>query len=47
MGKVKKHLEGRTKQVRKTIRKQFGNLKDLTVQPRTRARYDAARTKFF
>lgn len=47
MGKVKKHLEGRSQQARKTIRKQLGPLKALTVQPRTRARYLAARTKFY
>lgn len=47
MGKVKKHLEGRTKQERKKVRKQLGSLKKLTVQPRTRARYDAAKHKFF
>ena len=47
MGKVKKHLEGRTKQERCKIRKDMGSLKSLTVQPKTRARYDQARDKFY
>eukprot|EP00438_Fugacium_kawagutii_P005555 Skav232226 [mRNA] locus=scaffold286:249647:254238:- [translate_table: standard] len=47
MGKVKKHLEGRSKQDRKKVRKELGSLKNLTVQPRTRARYNAAKAKFY
>lgn len=47
MGKVAKHLEGRTQQDRKKVRKQLGSLKHLTVQPRTRLRYDVARKKFY
>ena len=47
MGKVtKKHVEGRTKDDRKKVRKQLGPLKGLTVQPSTRARYDKALAKF-
>ena len=47
MGKVKKHLEGRTKQERKAVRKNLGSLKSLTVQSTTKARYAAARKKFY
>ena len=43
----KRHLEGKTKQERKEIRSKLGSLKDLTVQPATRARYDRALAKFF
>lgn len=47
MGKGQKRLEGRTKQQRQKIRKQMGPLKSLTLQPRTRIRYDKAKTKFY
>ena len=47
MGKVAKHLEGRTKEQRAKVRKKLGSLKQLTVQPKTRARYEAARKKFY
>ena len=47
MPKVKKHLEGRTKEDRIEKRKHLGSLKSLTVQPKTRQRYDAAMNKFF
>ena len=47
MGKSKKHLEGRTQQQRQAVRKQMGTLKSLTIQPRTRARYDKAKQRFY
>ena len=47
MGKGNKKLEGRTKQERQKIRKQMGPLHSLTVQPRTRARYEKARNRFY
>lgn len=47
MGKSQKRLEGRTKQQRQTIRKQMGTLKNLTLQPRTRIRYDKAKSQFY
>ena len=47
MGKVTKHVEGRTKDQRAKVRKNLGSLKQLTVQPKTRARYEAARAKFY
>ena len=47
MAKSKKHLEGRSKQQRQRVRKQLGPLKNLTIQPRTRARYDKAKQKFY
>ena len=47
MGKVAKHLEGRTKADRIKVRKNLGTLKSLTVQPQTRARYEAARKQFY
>jgi len=47
MGKVKKILEGRTKEERVKVRKQLGKLKDLTVQPKTRVRYERARQQFY
>ena len=47
MGKSKKHLEGRSKQQRQKTRKQLGTLKSLTIQPRTRARYDRAKARFY
>ncbi len=46
MGKVAKHLEGRTREERIRTRKERGTLKQLTVQPSTRARYDKALEKF-
>ena len=47
MAKVKKHLEARTKEERAKVRKHLGKLKDLTVQPQTRRRYEAARQQFY
>ena len=47
MGKVKKHLEGRSKEERIQVRKQLGTLKSLTVQPQTRQRYERAREQFY
>ena len=47
MGKVKKHLEGRTIEERQKVRKRLGSLKSLTVQPATRARYENARKAFY
>ena len=47
MGKSQKHLEGRTQQQRQKVRKELGTLKRLTIQPRTRARYDKAKQKFY
>jgi site-specific recombinase XerD len=47
MGKVTKHLEGHTKEARSKVRKNLGSLKQLTVQPKTRARYENARKKFY
>ena len=38
-----RHLEGRSKEDRARIRKTLGKLKDLTVQLRTRIRYEKAR----
>lgn len=43
----KRHLEGRTEEDRAQARKQLGTLKQLTVQPVTRARYGKARTEFY
>ena len=42
-----KHVEGRTKEARAKVRKNLGSLKQLTVQPKTRARYLQARNKFY
>ena len=47
MAKSKKHVEGRTREARARIRKDIGTLKSLTVQPKTRIRYDKARKKFY
>ena len=47
MGKGKKRLEGRSQQERQKVRKQMGSLKSLTIQPRTRARYDKAKDRFY
>ena len=47
MPKKKAHLEARTRQQRVEQRKSLGTLKSLTVQPRTKKRYDAALAKFF
>ena len=44
---MKKHIEGRTKEARAKVRKTLGTLKQLTVQPKTRARYENARNKFY
>ena len=43
----KRHLEGKTKEQRISTRKSLGTLKQLTVQPATRLRYDRALKKFF
>ena len=47
MGKVKVHIEGRSKEERQKVRKTLGTLKSLTVQPQTRARYERAREDFY
>ena len=47
MGKGQKRLEGRSQKDRQKIRSQMGTLKSLTIQPRTRARYDKAKTQFY
>ena len=48
MGKVKKvHVEGRTTEARQKVRKELGSLRTLTVQPKTRERYDKALEKFW
>ena len=44
---MKAHVEARDKESRKKVRSQLGPLRNLTVQPRTRVRYDAALRKFF
>ena len=43
----KKIVEGRSKQQRKAVRKNLGKLKDLTVQPRTKQRYELCLQQFF
>ena len=45
--KKAKVVEGRSQQQRKAVRKTLGKLKDLTVQPRTRKRYEASLEQFF
>lgn len=45
--KMKIHMDGRSKAARKQQRQELGALRDLTVQPKTRARYDRALQKFF
>ena len=47
MGKKVTHVEGRSKEERKRIRAKLGKLKDLTVQPRTKLRYDKALERFY
>jgi hypothetical protein len=47
MGKGQKVLEGRSQQERRKIRKEKGSLKNLTLQPRTRIRYDKAKKRFY
>ena len=47
MGKMKAHLEGRSKEERQQVRKRLGSLKSLTVQPATRIRYERARKDFY
>ena len=48
MGKIaKRHVEGRTKQDRVAIRKKLGPLHALTVQSRTKQRYESARQGFY
>lgn len=47
MGKVaQKHVEGRTREERKKVRKDLGKLADLTVQKSTRKRYNSALSEF-
>ena len=46
MGKRVAHLEGKSKEERKTVRQKLGPLRDLTIQPKTRARYDNAIKRF-
>ena len=47
MGKMKRHLEGRSKEERIRVRSNLGTLKSLTVQPQTRVRYKHARQQFY
>ena len=47
MGKVKQHLEGRSKEERIQVRKSLGTLKSLTVQSQTRTRYERAKQQFY
>lgn len=47
MGKKVKHVEGRSKEERVKVRKQLASLRNLTVQPGTKNRYDIARNKFY
>eukprot|EP00438_Fugacium_kawagutii_P032539 Skav202157 [mRNA] locus=scaffold970:236197:240965:- [translate_table: standard] len=47
MGKKIAHVEARSKEERQKVRSQLGPLSKMTVQPRTRRRYDAALDKFF
>ena len=48
MGKVgKRHVEGRTRQERIAVRKRLGPLQNLTVQNRTKTRYESARQGFY
>ena len=47
MGKGQKHLEGKSQRERQKVRKKLGSLKSLTIQPRTRVRYDKAKDKFY
>ena len=46
MGKKAKHVEGRSQADRIKVRQSLGKLKELTVQPSTRLRYDKARRRF-
>ena len=43
----KRHLEAHTTEARAKMRKQLGTLRQLTVQPTTRKRYDQALSDFF
>ena len=48
MGKVgKRHVEGRTREERKKVRQKLGPLQALTVQSRTKVRYEGARQGFY
>lgn len=47
MGKVAKHVEGRSKEARMATRNALGSLSSLTVQPKTIVRYEQARKKFY
>ena len=44
---TKRHLEAATPEARAKMRKQLGTLKQLTVQPTTRARYSQSLQSFF
>ena len=45
--KAAKVAEGRNKEDRKKVRKTLGTLKSLTVQPRTKTRYQQGLNHFF
>ena len=48
MGKVgRAHVDGKTAGERRMIRRELGSLKSLTVQPKTRQRYDKALDQFW
>ena len=47
MPKKKVIVEGRSRQERIKVRKELGSLKNMTVQPSTRKRYDNALNEFF
>lgn len=47
MGKSIKHVEGRTKAARVAVGKTLGPLRNLTVQPKTKERYEKARQGFY
>ena len=48
MAKVKKvHVEGRTAEARQKVRQELGSLRNLTVQPKTRERYNKALEGFW
>ena len=47
IGMPKRHLEAATEEARGKIRRQLGTLRQLTVQPSTRKRYDKALQGFF
>ena len=48
MGKIaRRHVEGRTREERVAVRKKLGPLHTLTVQSRTKQRYESARQGFY